>query len=245
MKILNIVAGIILLFWAFTASAQERSLDIAATEWPPFYGADLEDNGFMTEIVREAFQRSGYTTDVSFLPWSRAFEGTREGRYDALFTMWYREDREADFIFSSPLPANELVFVVRAGEEFAFEGFDAIGDLRVGVVRGYAAPPGFLEAGLQISEARDDEENLRKLLRGRIDMVLSDRIVAQHIINTLMSDDAELFDLVSPPVHSDIQYLVVPRVAENAEGIMSAFNAAIAEMQEDGTLISIMASHGF
>lgn len=227
------------------AFAQDVALDLAATEWPPFYGAELEDNGFMTEIVREAFDRAGYGAEVSFLPWSRAFEGTRDGRYDALFTMWYREDREADFIFSDPLPANELVLITRAGDEFEYVSFDALRGQTVGVVRGYAAPPGFEAAGLDVSEARDDEENLRKLLRGRVDMILTDRIVAQHIINTQMPDEAENFGWVSPPVHVDIQYLVVPRVADDAEALMADFNTALAAMQGDGTLQAIMASHGF
>ncbi len=228
---------------AQTASAE--NLSVAATEWPPFYGSELPDNGFMTEIVIEAFNRAGHTSDVAFLPWKRAFEGTRDGKYDALFTMWYREEREEFFLFSDPLPSNELVLLVRAGEDSTFEGYDKLKGKTIGVVRGYAAPPGFEEAKLKVSEARDDEENLRKLLRGRIDMALTDRIVAQHIINTKMEGDAESFGWMEPPVHVDVQYMVVPKAIDNSEELMESFNASLAAMTEDGTLKKIMGKHGF
>ena len=240
-RIFAAMAGLVL--GAQTIAAQDLSL--AATEWPPFYGAELPDNGFMTEIVVEAFERAGYEPDVAFLPWSRAFEGTRDGKYDALFTMWYRAEREEHFIFSDPLPSNELVMLVRAGDDTVFEGYAALQGKTVGVVRGYAPPPGFEEANLRVSEARDDEENLNKLLRGRVDMVLTDRIVAQHIINTAMPDDAEQFGWMEPPVHVDIQYMVVPKAIENSAALMAEFNTALAEMTADGALTAIMAKHGF
>lgn len=225
--------------------AQAENLSLAATEWPPFYGAELEDGGFMTEIVAEAFSRAGHDTDVDFLPWKRAFEGTRDGKFDALFTMWHRPEREEHFIFSDALPSNELVFLVRNGAPEEFVGYDAMKDISVGVVRGYAPPPGFEEAGLTVSEARDDEENLRKLLRGRVDAVLTDRIVAQHIINTKFQDQVEEFGWMNPPVHVDVQHMVVPKVNPDSEALMNEFNAALNEMTSDGTLNAIMSKHGF
>ncbi|MEO0486702.1 MAG: transporter substrate-binding domain-containing protein [Pseudomonadota bacterium] len=220
-------------------------LSIAATEWPPFYGAEMEDGGFMTQIVVEAFARTGRDTEVDFLPWKRAFEGTKDGKFDALFTMWHRPEREKHFIFSDALPSNELVFLVRSGASVDFQGYEAMKNIDIGVVRGYAPPPGFEDAGLKVSEARDDEENLRKLLRGRVDAVLTDRIVAQHIINTTFEDQADEFAWMSPPVHVDVQYMVVPKVNQDSEELMASFNSALSAMTNDGTLAAIMADHGF
>jgi len=240
----SILSGLFGVFLA-AQSVVADDLSIAATEWPPFYGSELPDNGFMTEIVVEAFDRAGFGTDIDFLPWKRAFEGTRDGKFDALFTMWYRAEREEFFIFSEPLPSNELVFLVRAGDGGTFEGYDKLKGKTIGVVRGYAPPPGFEDANLKVSEARDDEENLRKLLRGRIDMALTDRIVAQHIINTKMGSEAESFGWMEPPVHVDVQYMVVPKANPGSAELMSSFNAALADMTTDGTLETIMGKHGF
>lgn len=144
--------------------------------------------------------------------------------------MWYRAEREEHFIFSEALPSNELVFLVRNGASEDFTGYEAMKDVSIGVVRGYAPPPGFEDAGLKVSEARDDEENLRKLLRGRVDAVLTDRIVAQHIINTKFEDQIGAFGWMNPPVHVDVQYMVVPRINPASAALMAEFNAALAAM---------------
>ena len=126
--------------------------------------------------------------------------------------------------------------------------FGSYADLKpytVGVVRGYATPPGFDEAGLKTAEAKDDAENLRKLQKGRIDLVLADRIVAQHIINTEIPGAAEKLDWLEPPAHVDIQYLVISKQAEGHQAILADFNKALGGMKSDGTLDSIMAKHGF
>ncbi len=52
-------------------------------------GKDLESHGFMTELIIEAFARVGYDATVKFLPWKRALESTKSGKYDGLFTVWY------------------------------------------------------------------------------------------------------------------------------------------------------------
>lgn len=83
------------------------------------------------------------------------------------------------------------------------------------------------------------------LHKGRVDLVLSDRIVAQHIINSALPELAADLDWIDPPVHVDIQYLVVSKNAENSTTIMEDFNAGLAAIAEDGTLKEIMGKHGF
>ena len=45
--------------------AGERKLELVSTEFPPYYGKDLENGGFITEIVVEALKRTGYVVEVS------------------------------------------------------------------------------------------------------------------------------------------------------------------------------------
>ena len=241
-----LIAGVIATVLSISAAtAEQRKLDIAATEFPPFYGAEMENQGFMTEIILEAFKRGGYEADVTFLPWKRALEGTKKGKHDGLFTVWHRPEREEWFLFSDPLPANELVFFKQKNNDIKFGSYADLKPFKIGVVRGYATPPGFDEAGLKTAEAKDDAENLRKLNKGRVDLVLADRIVAQHIINTEIPGAADSLDWLEPPAHVDIQYLVISKEAEDHQSILADFNKALGEMKSDGTLDGIMAKHGF
>ncbi len=52
-------------------------------------GKDLEGHGFRTELIIEAFARVGHDVTVKFLPWKRALESVKSGKYDGLFTVWY------------------------------------------------------------------------------------------------------------------------------------------------------------
>ena len=106
MKATIALAVALIAFASSPWAADKRVLNIAATEYPPFYSAEIEGGGFMTEIVTEAFRREGYDPDIRFLPWKRALEGAKRGKYDGLFTVWYRPEREEWFLFSALLPAN-------------------------------------------------------------------------------------------------------------------------------------------
>ena len=225
--------------------AEQRTLNIAATEYPPYYGKDLENNGFMSEIIVTAFNRSGHDIDIQFLPWKRALEGTKAGKHDGLFTVWYRKEREEWFVFSNPLPANELGFYRRKDQDISFTSFDNLKPYTIGIVRGYVSPPGFDEAGLKTSLAKDDEENLRKLHKGRVDLVLTDKIVGRHIISTKIPDAVSELEWIDPPAHTDIQYLVISKKAKDYAAILADFNTGLAEIEADGTVQAIMTKHGF
>lgn len=240
-----ITLAIALVMSCTALQAAGRTLDIAATEWPPFYGKDLKNNGFMTEIIREAFKRADYEADVKFLPWKRALEGTKSGKHDGLYTVYHRKEREEWFVFSDPLPANVWGFYRRKGSNISFEKFNDLQPYTIGVVRGYVVPPGFEEAKLKTALAKDDEENLRKLHKGRLDLVLTDKIVAKHIIDTKIPDAMSTLEWLDIPVSTEIQYLVFSKKASDYKTILAEFNKGLAAMTADGTLKSIMARHGF
>ena len=219
-----------------TASlASEKTINLAATEYPPYYGKDLENHGFMTELVVEAFARVDYDVTVKFLPWKRALESTKTGKHDGLFTVWYREEREEWFVFSDPLPANELGFYKRKDRDISYQNYDDLKPFSIGVVRGYASPPGFDDAGLKTSLANDDEQNLRKLQKGRVDLVLIDKITGKFQIDSKLSSEQGELEWIEPPLHVDIQYLVISKKIADYEATLRDFNKGLAEIDADGT----------
>jgi polar amino acid transport system substrate-binding protein len=230
---------------ALSASAEERNLHIASTNFPPYYGPELREKGFVSEVITEAFANSGYGVNIEFFPWKRAYEGTKLGDYDALFTVWHRPEREEWFHFSDPLPPNEVGFFRRQDREIPSISLEALSDYLIGTVRGYALPPFFAEGELSISTFTDDESNLRGLTRGRVDLVLGDRKVVRHILKTKLPDSADEIVWIHPPVMIEPQHLVVPRALEDAEEIVAAFNAGLARLQDSGRITAIMQEHGF
>ena len=67
-----------------------ETIELVTIDYPPYYGQELKNQGFITEIITTAFSRSGYEVKTKYLPWQRAFDGTKAGKYPAIYTMWYR-----------------------------------------------------------------------------------------------------------------------------------------------------------
>ncbi|KKM96300.1 hypothetical protein LCGC14_1179460 [marine sediment metagenome] len=234
-----------LVFVACTASARDRVLQIAATEFPPYTSEAMEGHGFVTQIVSAAFAERGYEIKVIFLPWARALESTKVGKYDGLFTTWYREDRAEFLSYSDALPPNEVGLFKRRDSKIEFDDLSDLKGKSIGIVRGYGVPPEFADAGLETTPAVDDLENVRKLLRGRIDLIVSDRAAAIHTLVSGLSGSIEDMEWIAPAINTELQYFVVPKSLAESEALLADFNVGLAAIRANGTVARIIKDNGF
>jgi len=226
--------------------AAGKTLRLASCEWPPYYGKDLKNHGFITEIIVQAFRKSGYEVHVDFLPWARALKLTKAAKYDGIFTMWYRKDREEWVLFSDPLPPNLVGFYKRKGDDISFSTLEDLRPYTVGIVRGYHNPPEFKKASyIRKEEATTDEQNLRKLAMKRVDLALTDRLVARYIIETKLPDHADTLEWLEPPLETVTQHVGFPKKAVGHRKICEDFNRGLKLAWEDGTVRKMMDKHGF
>ncbi|WP_186293360.1 hypothetical protein [Chitinimonas sp. BJB300] len=49
-------------------AAAPQEVHLVTSVYPPYFGPDLPNGGVITEIVREAFRRTGYNAKLEFLP---------------------------------------------------------------------------------------------------------------------------------------------------------------------------------
>jgi polar amino acid transport system substrate-binding protein len=241
-----VVFGLALSLAGSLCLAGERKLDIVADNYPPYYGEDLRNGGVMTEIVVEAFKRAGYDVEIRFKPWKRALEEAKTGMRDGLYTVWYRKEREQWFVYSDPIPPpSEIGFYKRKDTDISFETFEDLKPYTIGVGRGYATPPGFDEASVKTSLATDDEQNLRKLHKGRIDLALTDKLVAKYVIDSKIPAAIPDLEWLPPTLHVETNHLALSKKANDHATILADFNRGLREIKADGTLQAIMVKHGF
>jgi len=240
MKILILAA--VFLWNPLLANAQ--NIELVTVEYPPYYGKDLKNGGFITETIVAAFKQAGYDVSPKFLPWQRALDGTKAGKYSAIYTMWYREDREEWFAFSDPLTPTEIGFMKLVGKDITFNSYADLKSYKIGVVRGYSNPAGFAEAGLTTEEVSEDKLNIAKLLRGRVDLVLIDKITGQHILNTEQADRKHEVEWLTS-VEVDPQHVAFSKKVPGHEKLLSDFNRGLKAITDDGKIQEIMAAHGF
>ena len=116
----------------------------------------------------------------------------------------------------------------------------------IGVVRGYANPPGFDEAGLNLAAVTTDKQNLLKLADERIDLALVDKAVGKYILKTeLPVDAAALIDWIEPPLKIENQYIIFSKKAADFRLKHEAFNKGLQAITESGELQRILEKHGF
>ncbi len=245
-KILSIFILLVLQTWSLLVIAEDKMVSLSYVSYPPYYDENLENGGPLSEIIETAFANQGYFVKLEQLPWSRAFKWTEEGKFDGLYGAWYRVEREADFVFSDPLPGNELVLFKHKKLQLSFNDYKGLKPYSIGVVRAYANPPGFDEAGLNLETVTTDKQNLLKLADARIDLALVDKALGKYIIKKeLPAEKAAELDWVEPPLKIENQYLMFSKKAPDYRLKQEAFNKGLQAITDSGELQRILEKHGF
>jgi polar amino acid transport system substrate-binding protein len=247
--VMSMLRLLLVLAIAVTASspglAQTRHLIFATCEFPPYYGAQLPQQGPISEIISEAFKLVGYTAEIRFLPWARALDLGRQGVVDGLTGIWYSKEREQWFLFSNPLPGNEIILLKRKGDPpERFTNLEALKGFTIGTVRGYVNPEGFDAAGLKVEAVTEDVQNLLKLRSHHLDLVLIDKGVARWLIHQKMDQASDLFEELTPALVSNSQYLAISKTTKDAKQLVDAFNQGLTLLTKQGSLKRILSKHG-
>jgi polar amino acid transport system substrate-binding protein len=222
------------------AAEPERSITLASTEYPPFYGADLPNQGILTDITVRAFKKMGYRVDVQFLPFLRTLSYGKAGTVDGVIALWYTDERAKSFAFSEPFAPNLIGFLKRKRDPIHFDKLEDLARYRIGTVSGYANPPAFDAAHLQVDAVTSDETNLRKLHVGHIDLALIDKMVAQYLIKTKFPDYADDLEWMEPAIEVRPQYIAFSRKSKKCMEHLKDFNAGLKKLAESGELQAIL-----
>ena len=229
-----------------TGFAADKAVSLATLEWEPYVGEKLRNYGFTSEIVAEAFKRAGYTVEVHFMPWARVLQEVMKGKYDAAYPAYYSKERAKTYILSNSFAEGPLVFCKKKGADISYKTLQDLRPYRIGVVRGYVNTPEFDAADyLRKDIANSDELNLRKLLRGRVDLVVIDKFTAQHILSTVIPEGVDAIEFLEPHLQEKPLYLAVSRKVKGHQQIVKDFNHGLKQITEDGMIRNIMKKYGF
>ncbi len=244
MKKIVILTVIYQLILALPIFANEKIVALT-NDYAPFYGENLPDFGPIIKITRLAFQEVGYDFDVSFVPWGRALAEGESGACEILIGVWFNTDRESWMALSEPMVENEIGFYKRKSDTLLFTDYEALKteDVVVGTVRGYINPEGVTQSGVKLEEAKDDRQNIRKLVNGRIRLALIDKQLGAYFAKQFgCENDIEwLTTLQRIPMRNGFM--------KNAKGDwkkkMDDFNRGLTILKEKGVIDQIFQEFHF
>jgi polar amino acid transport system substrate-binding protein len=170
-------------------AAQAGNYRMSTLEWAPYTGADLPGLGFVSATIRDAMAAMGHTVDIHFFPWSRAVHLVdSDPSYMAFYPAYYSRERAQRYLFSEPVGRSTIVFLERTDKSVRWSNYDDLKGLRIGVVRGFVnteeLDARIANKTLETEEAPDDRSNVLKLAAGRVDLVVIDSHVYQHLVRT-------------------------------------------------------------
>ena len=217
---------------------------LSAMDWKPVYGPSLPEGGVFTALTREAFQRSGYIFEIAFVPWARAVEMARVGQYDGVMGAMMTPGRRRSFTASEMIMPLEVYLFSRAEETITYEALDDLKGFSIGVIAGSASAEMLGTAGLRLQRVGTFDQNLRKLIQGRIDLMEGEKYAMAELLNKY-PEYRDRIKRVNPPITVSPLYVIISMANPDHLLIVADFNRGLREMRADGTFDAIIRRHGF
>ncbi|WP_163832695.1 substrate-binding periplasmic protein [Spartinivicinus ruber] len=235
--------SIILFAAVLITPAVSKELRFAATEWPPYSGANLKGNGFSPQLIRLIYSQYDYEIQIIILPWARALKGTVEGSYDGLLDAWYSAERAEKMLFSKPYMNNRIKFIKLRNNDITFNQLSELKPYQIGIVQDYAYNKAF-DTSTELTKIpeRTFVINFYKLLHYRIDLTLEDELVARHEIKKISPLLLKEVDFLPKALSENKLHIAFPK---KNESLVDIFNSSLDEIQRNGSLLKLMLEHDF
>lgn len=171
------LASVLLL--ASGAFPQSTRLRIVTSEEPPTnYTLNGKLTGITTDIVKAILAKLGQDMPIEVYPWARAYNIALSEPNVAIFTAGITRERvDHGFFLVGPVTTRRHSLYKKAGRDLTVRSLEDVKrqHLSVGAMRGDWRAEYLKDRGVAVDMAVEHQQNLKKLLAGRIDLfVLSD-----------------------------------------------------------------------
>lgn len=220
-------------------SACATDFKIMTEEYPPFNFSDGEKiTGLSTEVITEVAKRVGHPTDIEMLPWARAYGLIQNKDGLILYSMTRTEAREELFKWVGPVAANKWVLFAKKGSEYTISSLaDAKNVRKIGTYKDDAAESYLQAEGFgNLESVVNDEQNVLKLMAGRIDLWIVGEFQGIHRAKMKGVDSDKLQKVLD--VKDTQLYIAFSKETEDA--VVAKWQKALDEMKADGTYDTIV-----
>jgi polar amino acid transport system substrate-binding protein len=229
---------LILLSYSAYLQAQEK-ITIAVGEWPPYISQDEKHNGVVTHIITDIFSDIGIDASIKFLPWSRAYDDTKEGLHNASAIWMDKEERKVDFIYSHPVLIEQFVFFHHKALSF---DWNSIKDLKAFTLGGIFAssygPPldkALSKGEITIERVNNPRQNFKKLLKKRLDLFPFELTVGTSVLNKHFSKDERQHIVHHPrPYLNNSSFVLFPKILTSSKELSERFNKQLKVIRDNG-----------
>ena len=230
----------ILLLACLSPTALGERLRLVSDDWAPYvYSDGGRVRGIDYEVTTEVFHRLGVEVDWQILPWKRCLALVEQGLADGVMDVFKVESRKAYMVYpAEPMSDVEFVLFQASDRRHVIGQLDDLTGLTVGTSPGYTYDKAFSESSVFRREsAPTHEANFGKLIRGRIDLLVTDRLVGRYLRRQLgLEQQVEELPLV---VSRQTQYLGLARKPGHEE-LAQAFSEELRRFKQEPAFDAII-----
>ncbi len=234
----------------FPPEGRGNEIILAADEWCPYNCApNTEKPGYIVEIATIVFKEAGYRVIYRTTLWESAVKAARIGRYNGIIAATKVEGK--GFVFPEEevgISSND--FFVAAGDSWRYKSVSSLETKRLGVIKGYdygetinGYIAGAMEGRIQmVSWDNAVELNLKKLVNGRIDVLLDDRNVISYIAGE-MGVGSKITYAGSNGKQQKLYVAFSPAV-EKSKTYARIMDEGVLNLRKTGVLSNILSKYG-
>ena len=220
--------------------AQTPALTLTTEEFPPLnFSTDGGQaiSGSATDLMREILRRTGIPGTFVMLSWRSAYKMALEDKDTCVFATARTEEREKLFQWVGPLATGQWIFCTTPNREIVVHQIDDLRPYMIGSYQSDVRAAYLKEHGFHLDEAMSEEQNLKKLAAGKIDLWLA----TDNSANWL----SKKHGIALKPVHtlrSSTSYAACNRGISPLQ--IERMNAALRNMFADGTVERLLKPYG-
>ena len=220
-----------LLVLLLTCALPVQALTLVTEDYPPMNftrDGGQSITGLSTEVMREILQRTGIAATFSIHPWRMAYRMALENEDTCVYTTVRTEAREALFKWVGPLAAAHWTLYALADSPIRAK---TLADLKPYIVGGYQhdAKSIYMQSlGFRVDEANTEQQSLKKLQSGRIDLWVASTNSGPWSARALDIKIRPIYTLKEVNGYAACN-LAVPDL------VIERMNAALKGMQRDGS----------
>lgn len=224
-----------------------EKIKIVTGEWAPYVSKNMENNGIVGEIVREAFKEEGINVEFVYMPWKRGEIEVKKGNYFGTFPYITTEERKIEFEFSNSIFSSKgkFFYLKNSVVNKEWHNFDDLREYKIGGTLGYWYSELFKEKGLNVDYVVSDEQNFMKLYSKRVDIVPTDEIVGEYIIDKLYPNEKEKFDVMDGVLNQGELKMMVSKSYPGYKSMLNRFNAGVDKIKTNGKYKNIIDKYRF
>ncbi len=248
-KVFQNIFFIMALFMGFVATARatpqnkEIIVGFNSVAWPPYLIKETNGkiHGIMIDVIKEIAAKHGFSVKIMELPEKRAIRGMVSGEIDAYSKAkeWVAEPDA--YLWTDPVVESTDVLIFPKDRPVDFETPDDLTGKTIGAILGYRYPtlePYFADGRIERDDVKKDSLMLRKLLRGRDDAAIINKLVAFWVIRKNPEFKGKFAFSETPVGTAGCRVMFTAK--QNWQPFIALFNKELALMKTDGRLNEII-----